>query len=80
MGFFMVKMKLVAFCVAICLIFSASQPASGKNTDDTLMAGQPFQTELWGMDIRIPSRDRRPVTAVNAGGQWIPAGRSLCLA
>jgi hypothetical protein len=71
----MVEMKLVAFCVAICLILSAIQTAEGKDSD-TPLAGQPYHTELWGMDIHIPPRDRRHVTAINAGGQWIPDGPS----
>ena len=42
----------------------------------TPLAGQSYDTTLWGRDIHIDARDRRHVTAVNAGGLWVPDGPS----
>jgi len=42
----------------------------------TPLAGEAFQTELFGRPVDVPPRDRRHVTAVNFGVQWIPNGPS----
>ncbi|MBA3967253.1 MAG: hypothetical protein H0X47_16065, partial [Nitrospirales bacterium] len=49
-------------------------PLVWGDTDSTPLAGQPHQTELFGQDLYIPSRDRRHVTAINLGINWIPDG------
>lgn len=49
-------------------------PSVWGDKDPTPLAGQPHQTELFGQDIQIPSRDRRHVTAINMGMNWIPDG------
>lgn len=40
----------------------------------TPLAGQAFQAELFGQPVDVPARDRRHVTAVDLGVQWIPHG------
>lgn len=40
----------------------------------TPLAGEAFQTELFGIPVEVPARDRRHVTALNFGLQWIPHG------
>ncbi len=51
-------------------------PSVWGDKDPTSLAGQPYQTELFGKDIHIPSGDRRHVTAINVGMNWIPDGPS----
>lgn len=64
-------MPVSFFCVYLCLFLLFVSTAFGNNYD-TPLAGQPYHTELWGKEIHIPSRDRRQVTAISAGAQWIP--------
>jgi hypothetical protein len=61
--------------ILVSLLF-LSPPVPYAFGDDSLapLAGQPFDTTLMGQEIHIPSRDRRHVTAVNVGVQWIPDG------
>jgi hypothetical protein len=40
----------------------------------TPLAGEELHAELFGLQIDFPERDRRHVTAVNFGVQWIPHG------
>ncbi|HZC82594.1 MAG TPA: hypothetical protein VE222_12920 [Nitrospiraceae bacterium] len=40
----------------------------------TPLAGEEFHTELFGLEVEVPARDRRHVTAVDLGVQWIPKG------
>ncbi|TLY34667.1 MAG: hypothetical protein E6K60_12695 [Nitrospirae bacterium] len=40
----------------------------------TPLAGQEHRTEMSGQDVFVPARDRRHVTAVNFGLQWLPHG------
>ncbi|MGH8579425.1 MAG: hypothetical protein ACREVK_04610 [Gammaproteobacteria bacterium] len=42
----------------------------------TPRAGEAYQTEIWGKRITAPERDRRHVTALNLGLQYIPNGPS----
>lgn len=42
----------------------------------TPLAGEEYHTEVWGSRVTAPSQDRRHVTALNLGVQWIPDGPS----
>ena len=44
--------------------------------EKTPKAGKEFRTTLFGEEIYVPPRDRRSVTAVNFGINWIPNGPS----
>ena len=59
--------------LAFCLIVIPGRSVSGETTD-TPLAGEPHQTEIFGQEIHVPPRDRRHVTAINFGMNWIPDG------
>lgn len=42
----------------------------------TPRAGEAYQTEIWGRQVTAPERDRRHVTALDLGLQYIPDGPS----
>ena len=67
----------LARCLYICLASSVlfSQAARGEQ-ERTPLAGEAFQTELFGTQVDVPARDRRHVTAIDFGVQWIPKGPS----
>jgi hypothetical protein len=54
-------------------LFSTRAFAEGDKTPE---AGKEFHTTLFGEEIYVPPRDRRSVTAVNFGTNWIPNGPS----
>lgn len=58
-------------CVASSFLFL---PAAYGEEPGTPLAGEAFHAELLGLPIDFPERDRRHVTAVNFGVQWIPNG------
>ncbi len=68
------RFKLIVIAV-IVIIGNPAHTVRGEDSH-TPMAGQPYDTELFGKEIHIPPRDRRHVTAINAGVQWIPEGPS----
>ena len=43
----------------------------------TPRAGDTYQTEIWSKRVKAPARDRRHVTALNLGLQYIPDGPSM---
>jgi hypothetical protein len=45
--------------------------------DQTAKAGEEFHTKLFGEPIYVPPRDRRHVTAMSFGVNWIPDGPSF---
>lgn len=63
-------------CFATLLLIVPIRSGWADNTD-TPLAGETYQTEIFGMDIHVPARDRHHVTAVSAGVQWIPDGPSM---
>ncbi len=58
-------------CLAGSLVFLPSTYAEDYHTP---LAGEAFHTELFGQPVDVPPRDRRSVTAINVGLQWIPKG------
>src|SRR5437879_11840061 len=58
-------------CVASSFLFLTA--AYGEEPG-TPLAGEAFHADLVGLPIDFPERDRRHVTAVNFGAQWIPNG------
>src|SRR5206468_8812757 len=58
-------------CVASSFLFLSA--AYGEEPG-TPLAGEAFHADLLGLPIDFPERDRRHVTAVNFGVQWIPHG------
>ena len=54
-------------------LFSMSAFAEEEKTAE---AGKEFRTTLFGEEIYVPPRDRRSVTAVTFGINWIPNGPS----
>src|SRR2546426_8378137 len=59
-------------CVASSFLFLTA--AYGEEPG-TPLAGEAFHADLFGLPIDFPERDRRHVTAVNFGVQWIPKDR-----
>lgn len=53
-------------------------PVSVALADDyhTPLAGEAFETDLWGYHVKAPARDRRRVSAISLGVQWVPNGPS----
>ncbi|MCA9422874.1 MAG: hypothetical protein KC592_17785 [Nitrospira sp.] len=70
---FQTQIHVSMFALAVCLIMIPAHTTLGE-AHDTPLAGQPYDTEILGKDIHIPSRDRRHVTAINLGVTWIPDG------
>ena len=65
-----------SFCLtAIAVLLILSAPAQAED-EPTGVAGEPYETMLFGEKIYVPPRDRRSVTAANFGVQWIPNGPS----
>jgi hypothetical protein len=58
-------------CIASSVLFP---PAAYGEESRTPLAGEAFHAELFGLPIDFPERDRRHLTAVNFGVQWIPNG------
>ena len=54
-------------------LFSTRAFAEGDKTPE---AGKEFHTTVFGEEIYVPPRDRRSVTAVTFGTNWIPNGPS----
>ncbi|MGH8625051.1 MAG: hypothetical protein ACREYC_07205 [Gammaproteobacteria bacterium] len=52
------------------------QAALADTTYRTPRAGEAYQTELWSRRVTAPARDRRRVTALDLGVQYIPDGPS----
>jgi len=67
-----VRISLCA-CLAGSLVFLSRAYADDARTP---LAGEAFHAELFGLPVEVPARDRRHVTAVNVGMQWIPQGPS----
>lgn len=42
----------------------------------TPLAGEEYHTDLFGQTVEVPARDRRSVTAINFGVDWLPNGPS----
>ena len=61
---------LLSFVIGL---FPLSLFAAEEKTPE---AGKEFHTTLFGEEIYVPPRDRRSVTAVNFGVNWIPNGPS----
>ncbi|MGZ4999344.1 MAG: hypothetical protein ACXV7F_03515 [Methylomonas sp.] len=59
-------------------LFSACLLADNVPAEDyrTPRAGEEYNTELWSMPVTAPKRDRRRVTALTLGAQYIPNGPS----
>lgn len=59
-------------------LFPAALLLESAQADDyrTPRAGEAYQTELWGMPVTAPERDRRRVTALTLGLNYIPDGPS----
>ncbi len=68
-------MKASLWCVGLA---SGSLLLQGVQAEDyrTPRAGEAYQTEIWGRRITAPERDRRHVTALSLGVQYIPDGPS----
>jgi hypothetical protein len=57
----------------LCFLLLTSLPVHA-NDYRTPLAGESFHTELFGESVDVATRDRRRVTSVNMGIQWIPQG------
>jgi hypothetical protein len=65
--------------IALCACLAGSLaclPSAYAEDYRTPLAGEEFHTELFGLRVKVPARDRRHVTAVDFGMQWIPQGPS----
>jgi hypothetical protein len=64
--------------LAILLFFviGLSPLSAVAEEEKTPKVGKEFRTTLFGEEIYVPPRDRRSVTAVNFGINWIPTGPS----
>ena len=69
------RKPVFAACLVALLCSTAMllQIAHGEEPH-TPLAGQEHRTEMSGQDVFVPARDRRHVTAVNFGLQWLPHG------
>jgi hypothetical protein len=61
--------------LAAALLPVVPQPVQAQE-EPTGVAGERYQTTLFGQKIDVPPRDRRSVTAANLGVMWIPNGPS----
>ena len=68
-------MAVVFLATQLTFHLRCVQEARSTEPDQpTPEAGQEFRTSLFGEEVYVPPRDRRSVTAVNFGIQWIPNG------
>jgi hypothetical protein len=63
--------RFLAAC--FCLTASCSSLAFADESR-TPLAGEQYHTEVLGEPVNVPARNRRHVTAINFGVQWIPNG------
>ena len=59
-----------------CIMSSVLLTQGVFGEERTPLAGEAFQTEVFGKQVEVPARDRRHVKAVDFGIQWIPNGPS----
>jgi hypothetical protein len=62
--------------ILLSFVIGLSPLSAVAEEEKTPEAGKEFRTTLFGEEIYVPPRDRRSVTAVNFGINWIPNGPS----
>ena len=62
---------LLYTCLASGSLFS---PLASGEEQKTPLAGEAFHAEVLGHEVDVPARDRRNVTALDFGVQWLPRG------
>ena len=62
--------------ILLFLVIGLPSFSAFAEEEKTPEAGKEFRTTLFGEEIYVPPRDRRSVTAVNFGINWIPNGPS----
>ena len=65
-----------AVAILLSFLIGLSPVGAFAGEDKTPEAGREFRTTLFGEEIYVAPRDRRSVTAVNFGINWIPNGPS----
>ena len=66
----------LAACLFVCITSSILYAQLAFSEATTPLAGEAFETEVFGKQVEVPARDRRHVKAVDFGIQWIPNGPS----
>src|SRR5438552_16209870 len=66
----------LAPCLFGCITSSILYAQLAFSEATTSLAGEAFETEVFGKQVEVPARDRRHVKAVDFGIQWIPSGPS----
>ncbi|HEV8328509.1 MAG TPA: hypothetical protein VGQ08_13590 [Nitrospiraceae bacterium] len=65
-----------SLAILLSFMIGLSPLSALAEEEKTPKAGKEFHTTLFGEEIYVPPRDRRSVTAVNFGINWIPNGPS----
>src|SRR5580765_2590195 len=63
--------------ILLSIVIALSPLSAFAAEEKTPEAGKEFRTTLFGEEIYVPPRDRRSVTAMNFGTNWIPNGPSM---
>jgi hypothetical protein len=64
--------------IALCVVWGTSLiPAAYGNDQATPLAGESFQTEVFGEPVTVHTRDRKAVTAASFGVQYLHDGPSF---
>src|SRR5881396_3023514 len=69
---------LIACLIALCVVCGTSLiPAAYGMEPATPLAGEAFQTEVFGEPMTVHTRDRKSVTSANFGVQYLQDGPSF---
>jgi hypothetical protein len=68
--------RALPLAILVFFMIGLSPLSAFAEEENTPEAGKEFHTTLFGEEIYVPPRDRRSVTALNFGINWIPNGPS----